>query len=265
MRLAKLRYAAVVGAAVLVMDFSTAGNSVLDAQERLVYPGDSSVTGRNIESYTNEWQVFRVASDGGKTPSGRWLDSLDVVEIDDQEHLRRIQRSFGPDGALRNRQLQMVKREDMSPLRSHFVAGAASGHTDYGTDEIAGFMSTGPESKALVFSEPPQSAFDFQLAGILLVGMNLQPGETVRFPSYDLRPTGMTSAGPTGVSLAVQEVEAVAHEIDRISAGYLGEVDALRVVVVQGRQTLTFWLTENAPHIVRLTVATPAGTTVWEM
>lgn len=239
----------------------------VNAQIRAVAPGDPSVGGGHIEPYTNEWSMTHRAANGAERLIGHWVDSLDVVTIDGVEYLRRIQTSFGPDGAQRNRQVHLVDRSTMAPLRSHLSSGDMIKHLDFGPEAIAGFLTTGPEVPFMSLDAEHQSpAFDFAIAGVLLVALHLEPGDTVRFPSYTLKPTGMNESGrPTGLSLVTESITVVAHAAEFVQAGTLGEQEAVRVVVPRGRRTLTFWLTDRAPYIVRLTAETPAGTTIWEV
>ena len=238
-----------------------------NAQIRTAEPGDVLVNGQDIEPYTNEWRMTNRAADGTERDVGRWLDSLDIVTIEGVEYLRRVQTTLDPAGHATNRQVHMVDRSTMAPLRSHVAAGVRIKHLDFGTGFVSGFLTLDPEARAMVLDSEQQSgAFDFEIAGILLVALHLSPGDTVQFPSYRLEPTGVTENGrPTGLRVATESITATAYPAESVQAGALGRLEAVRVVVAQGNRTLSFWLSDAAPYILRLEAETPRGTMIWEM
>ncbi len=258
-----LRMVLAIAAAALL-----APTASLHSQRRHVVPGDVSVQGSRIEPYTNAWRMIQRRPDGTVQPIGSWLDSVDVVLLGGVEYLRRIQTSLDREGGVQNRQVHIVNRASMVPHQSHTDAQGRTKQLAFGPQAIVGSVSFVPGAPAMeVRTESPAPAFDFEIAGVFLVALYLQPGDTVEFPSYTLEPTGMTDAGlPKGMRVVSESITAVAHAAESVRAGSLGELEATRVVVPRGgRRTLTFWLAEQAPYIVRLSVTTPRGTIIWEM
>ncbi|MEN8182267.1 MAG: hypothetical protein ABFS46_06990 [Myxococcota bacterium] len=236
-------------------------------QVRVVEPGPDGASGQRIQPYANEWTVTAIDRDGGRTPLGVWKDSVDVFVIDGAEHLRRVQSHLAADGSVKNTQVHVVERATMMPVRSHFTAGARVKHVDIAPGSVSGFLAPGAELAALpveLRDAPP--AFDFDIAGLMLVALDLAPGDTVRFPSYALQPAGMGANGlPTALEVAVGPVTVFAEGRESIEAGRLGAVEAVRAVVERGARVMVFWLLDEPPYIVRLEVRTPRDVTAWEM
>lgn len=235
------------------------------SQARMIVPGDGVASGRSIEPYATEWHMTAWSPDGTERSLGRWLDTLDIVTVDGVELLRRVQTTVDTAGVPGNRQLHMVDRATMLPVRSHTSAQLKVKHVDFGPGAIRGFMVIDPEAPFLpIAAEPGQPAYDFDLAGILLLAFRLEPGDTVRFPTHEVVPAGMLNGRPTGIEVVTDTITAVARAAEDVQAGVrLGRRQATPIEVAIGGRTLTFWLGDEPPYVYRLTAETPRGLTSW--
>ena len=88
--------------------------------------GDPAVSGRHIRPYANEWKMIHRGLDGADRPAGRWIDTLEVPTDGDHEILRRTQVTYNAAGNLVSRQVHIVDRRTMAPLRSHLSRDSES-------------------------------------------------------------------------------------------------------------------------------------------
>ena len=237
------------------------------AQTPRIAVGDPNVSGQHIRPYSNQWNMTHRGSDGTERPAGRWIDTLEVVTAGNQEILRRTQVTYNATGSLVSRQVHIVDRRTMAPLRSHLSAGQRIKHVDFGPDGVSGFILPGNDQPPWPVHGPlhPQ-AFDFEMAGVLLVAFSLNPDDEIEFLSYELTPTRVGDLEPpTGMAVNIQTITATAFPIESVSAGKLGDIEAMPVVVSRSGGALKFWLANTPPYIIKLTSESPRGTTTWTM
>lgn len=229
--------------------------------------GDTRVSGDRIQPYTAHWQMYHRTPDGTERIVGLWLDTMEVVTVDGQTLLRRSQVALDTAGKPVSRQVHLVDRETLAPVRSHFSAGGNIKHIDFGEETADGFVLAGEEKPILSFQAPVNgTTFDFEIAGTLLVGFAIRTSEQLTFETYDLRPTSSGANGfPNGFTLVTQSVDLTSVGVETVQAGQRGDVEAIRVVVERGRGTLTFWVSDAPPYIIRLTSESPNGTTIWSL
>ena len=237
------------------------------AQVRTILPNGGDVSGAGISGYSAEWRMVFTGADGESRVIGQWLDTVTAVTRDGIELLRRAQVSFDSVRGTSNRQVHTLERATMSPVSSHSFSGSRFMHTDFRSDQVRAVMIVSEEVAALhADASDLRPAFDFGIAGLLLVGMGIQPGDSVAFPNYEIVPTGFSNRLPAGIEIVTKETTVVAdNRLRPFAAGSLGTVEALQLSVQLGSRELVFWLIEQPPYIVGLTSGTTAGSTTWEL
>ncbi|NKB90491.1 MAG: hypothetical protein GKS06_19970 [Acidobacteria bacterium] len=257
-----MRTAAALSTALLLTSGTLGAGAAQSTSVRSLVPGDDSISGSHIKPYENEWEMVQRGTDGEERVIGRWTDRVEIEEVLGREVLRREQVSYGPSDVENNRQVHVLWRDTLAPVRSHLQAGPMVKHVDFGA-AVGAHLVRGPDLPALSAEAQPLHVFDFEAAGLLLVGMRPQAGEQLQFRSYELAPAGV---GPdAGLMIVAVDVVAQAHDWSSVAAGNLGALRALRVNVQQGQRAMTFWLAEAEPYVIKLEVATPSGTTIWRM
>ncbi len=241
--------------------------SVISAESQVVTytAGSAEVDGTIIQPYRNEWRVVSRALDGTETPAGRWTDSVDIILSGGDEVLRRTQIAYDAEDNVVSRQVHLVNRSTMAPVASHLVAGERIKHFDYNADGVSGFLLLNSHTRAILLNAQARpAAFDWEIAGVLLVAFQMQVGDEIRFPYFDFTPADIGDDGTPGrIQAETRWLTAVAQATEQIESEALGNVEALRVQTRQGNRTLTFWLTNSAPYILKLRSESPQGTTIW--
>lgn len=236
-----------------------------------VQPHDGTADGSFLQPYTTEWTMTAIDSDGNRHPAGRWTDQLEITHSGAQR--KRTQHTFGVTGEWQSGQVHVFTANSLVPVRSHYTSRRGASHSEireHGTDQamvVEGVMLPHPEQPPLHYSGSlERPAFDFNLAGLLLVSFPLQTGYSATFPYLEPRPTFEPGSRELrSVDLTIQQG---VFEVVGVEALRIGEQDYPETFVVttsQGNHQLKFWLSKKSPYVLRLERTVHADTMLWEI
>ena len=213
------------------------------AESPWVRPGDGAVTGTRLEPYESAWTYIRRAPDGELTFQGRWTDRLTVEGAGAERVLTRRQEIQDPgvERVLINR----FRARDMRPLS--FELQSAEGQTmtrvEFEDKALRVFAAGQEDPQVVPLAEP---VFDWFLYGLLVAAFPLDEGYQVRFPALS------TVLSPVTRHLTVLGKELVPGPGGNPTPCWKTE----------GDEGLTFWISENAPYVLRVLKQVPDGSTV---
>jgi hypothetical protein len=226
---------AVVPAMALVMIQFMPSPGVAAAPDELppvVRPGDGVVDGSRFEPYRNAWNYTRRSATGDVELEGRWTDNLSFVEEGGVELIVRRQEIPTAEG---NRVLiNRARRSDLLPLSFEFLTdeGQTLQRIDFESTTLL-VTAGGQEPVSVDLSEP---VFDWYLYGVLIAAFPLEEGYEVRFP-------GLTAT----LDSILRRLAVVARESIPSADG-----TPTQCWKVDTDERLTFWISENAPYILRV-------------
>ncbi|MEX1014395.1 MAG: hypothetical protein WDZ80_04515, partial [Candidatus Paceibacterota bacterium] len=158
----------------------------LFAQDALyVNPESNIIEGSFIEPYTNKWQVSINDTNGNKSTVRIWTDYAQILEIDGVDYLHRVQDLYSSNLELEETWINIVSHHDLFPKR--FTSQNASG----GLLNIkfeAGKLTIKSNAESQKFDPEivnlSQPVYDWNLYGMLLVGLPFNEGKVYRIPYW---------------------------------------------------------------------------------
>ena len=249
--------------------------ATVGASQTVTYsgPGDSRVNGSFFKPYKNLWQMSVTTAAGKEiADAGSWSDELTMVKIKGHTYARRTQQAkFKKNGQVvaMTRTTNTFDPQTLRPFSRTFVRGVpASSGLGAGAEEMDVQQTTEVvfRGKTIIWTvtaknDKPKTtqkvlskeAWDFYggLYGILLITFPLEVGFEATFPSVkeDTPDLGMVKAQVTGS--------------EDVEAGPMGRVRAWVVESDTEIGAMRFWLTRQAPHIIRLEYKSKEGT-LWK-
>ena len=228
-----------------------------------VHVGDSMVDGSVLKPYKNQWQVSVTTPAGKQNPDAAlWTDQLEFVKVDGRECLQRTQvATFKKNGEMvgKTTTVNIFNPKTLAPVSRSFTRHVEKSGTDESTHiefhgrelhfEHAGDGKTDTEDVKL---ETP--AFDFYggLYGLLFSAMPLKIGFSATLPSID-------EDAPT-----VSQVTLKVTGEDSVDAGPQGKVKTWVVEADSNLGPMKFWLSKDAPYIIRLEYTAKDNGYVWK-
>ena len=227
---------------------AVAATQVSAAPEKLIAVGDGTIQGSRLKPYSNAW-MFSFVKDGVTKDQGIWSDVLRYRDVDGKHLLERVQ------GMTYSNGLSSVTVNRFDPVTA--APAYSEQHTPDGKLVKRTFAGTHVElhlTKAPGTAEEVSTAdlsvapFDFNggMYGTLIAAQRLRIGYSGVIPAV-----GEFDNQPVPISFHV-----VRHET--IDAGFKGRVGAW-VVDVEGPSPMTFWISDDAPYILRLELPMSGG------
>jgi hypothetical protein len=212
--------------------------------------GDPMVNGSSLVPYKNLWRLSWISPEGKENPdAGEWSDRLEFVKVGNRQYLQRTQvGSFKKAGQVvaTTETVNVFDPKTLAPFSRSF-----SKHLQKGEDETTK-MTFLPASIHLEHSKDGSvnsedakleyQVFDFYggLYGLLLATLPLKQGFTATLPSVDEdHPT------TSWVTFDVSGKE-------MMDAGGRGNLDTWIVESDTNLGPMKFWISKNAPYIIRL-------------
>jgi len=217
---------------------------------------DPAVDGSSLQPYTNLWKLT-VTTPAGKTITmGAWTDELKWVEVDGKKFLQRTQIAAFSQGRATST-VNVFDPKNMAPIRSDWRSlDGGFNHREFDPAAVkyrhTGQTPNGPPDLSHI-TEGVQKldvpVFDFYggMYGLLLAAMPLRAGFTGTIPSID-----ENSDTQSWVPFAVTAQE-------RVAAGAGKSVEAWVVESETNLGAMKFWISKDAPYIIRLTYKGPNG------
>jgi hypothetical protein len=228
--------------------------SVSIAQDKApvrVQVGDSMLNGAALHPYKNQWRVSVTTPQGKQNPDAAlWTDDLEYVQVDGRKCLQRTQvATFRQDGQTvgNTTTVNVFDPKTMAPVSRSFARHVSKTGADDLTkvqfrDHMALFEHTVDGKTTRQDAKLDPAAFDFYggLYGLLLSAFPLKPGFSATLPSVD-------EETPTVSWLTFK----VTGE-ERADAGPMGTMSVYTVETESNLGPMKFWLSKQAPYIIRL-------------
>jgi hypothetical protein len=224
----------------LVAQASTAASRPQEVRE--VSVGDPIVSGAFIRPYRNLWRLNYRKPTGESMDAATWSDEVEEIVVDSRRLLKRTQVARYVKGG-GSKLVNVFDGKTFEPVSRDFRRdNGMFSHVDFARGSVRFERAEAPGTevqKGTVRLEKPVFDFYGGLYGLLIAGFPLKAGFSATLPSLDestdnLRPATfrvlrleMTDAGPGR----------------RVKAW---------VVECEDHGTMTFWLTKEAPYVLRL-------------
>lgn len=227
--------------------------SITHAQDTLkVIPGDKVINGSFIKPYTNKWEVYIQTPEGNETHIRYWTDYVHILEQDGKAILHRVQDLYGPDRSFQSTWVNVVEHESLIPIRftSHAPGGALLLLQFENEEIIVGSNQAGTENFSSDTTKTDQLFFDWNLYGMLLVGLPFEEGKTFELPFWSAQ---------MGMRASVFATIGKQEQVKTLSG------KKYDVVSVSTSDGFTFSLSKEAPYVLKLVWKLPNGNTmVWK-
>jgi len=232
--------------------FFVATAGAQDAKPVVVSVGDASVRGDRLQPFKNKWHMSVTTADGKVLEdAGTWTDQLETVAVDGRACWKRTQIATykARNGEVRatSKTVNAFDRRTLAPVYREFekrVAGNENTRTKISFGESSLRIESTEQGNTEVKDLPVSPAFDFYggVYAMLWVALPLKQGFTATFPSYteDEHP---------------EQVQQVTYKVtgrESIDAGPRGKVNAWIVESNTMIGSLKYWISEDAPYIIRM-------------
>lgn len=205
-----------------------------------ILPGDGTIDGSCIRDYTNKWSVIYVDAEGKETANKIWTDYGQIIELDGKKYFHRVQDLYDPNMNLQETWINMVEHDGLIPVsfskitpagKFNFIAfdGASINNTTNFQSE-----NLEPTTSNLEFD---QVVYDWNLYGMLLVGLPFEEGFSAKLPFYSNQTSKLD-----WITIEVEGKENLRQPNEMEVTTWIFSTD----------KNLTFWLTKEAPYVHRL-------------
>ena len=205
----------------------------------VILPGSKLVNGSIIKPYTNKWKLQISTPEGKVIPRGVWTDYGQIIELENKKYFHRIQDLYGPDMNLNDTWTNMVELETLIPVRFSTInpTGGFSYYIFEG-NKITGTTNLNVKEKDITIDsiDLDENVFDWNLYGMLLVGLPLKNNFIAKLPFYDSATKSLQ-----WLAVHVKEQEQIVcnnHEFTTWK--------------IDTNKKLTFWISETAPYVIKL-------------
>ncbi len=209
-------------------------------KDTVVVNFDSGIlNGKLIRDYTNTWKVTYVDAQGKETPNKIWTDYGQVIKLDGKSYFHRVQDLYDPNMNLQDTWINMVEHESLIPV-SFSTLNPKGGFLYYQFEgnKIRGSTNQVKEGEVTEIDiELEEQVYDWNLYGMLLVGLPMQKGFVAKIPFY-----AQQSGGLNWMTVSVIDTEALT----------LPDGENIQTWKVATDQRLTFWLSRDAPYVIKL-------------
>ncbi len=225
---------------VLVFSFLALWNSTKAQPDTLeINYGSDLLSGEFIKDYTNKWKVTFIDALGNSTPNKIWTDYGQVIKLDGKKYFHRVQDLYDPNMNLQDTWINMVEHKSLVPV-SFSTLNPSGGflHYQFDGDKITGRTNKIKEGEVTEINiELEEKIYDWNLYGMLLVGLPLEEGLVAKMPFYAEQLKGLN-----WITVSVE---------DEIQMN-LPNGKTTQTWKVNTDQGLTFWLSKEEPYVIRL-------------
>jgi len=224
-------------------------------------PGDARLRGELLQPYTNQWKMRVIRSDGSMVQdAGTWTDQLEKTPIDGRPCWKRTQsatfkRKTG-EIAASTRTVNVFDAKTLAPLYREFerhIVGGDDAKLEITFRGSSMKIEATAKGKSEVREVRTSEAFDFfgGVYALLWVALPLKRNFAATFPSY-------TEEGHPEI---VQQVTYKVTARELAEAGTAGKVETWVVECDTAIGFLRYWISENAPYIIRMDYRDKSGAT----
>jgi hypothetical protein len=245
-----------LAASMAILSWAT-GVALAEGKDALK-PGDPAVDGSFLKPYDNVWRYSVEMPDGKVIVQGLWSDHLQTTPVDGRQAMTRVQGMTYVNG-LTSSTINVFDPKSMTPISTTVRRpnGAFVERRFDGKHVTTRHLATAgaEERKSEVDLDAPAFDFDGGLYGLILAALPLQEGYS-------------------GTLHAMDEDEDRTREVafsvkgrETVTAGFRGQVEAWVVEAPTDRYVMRFWLTKEAPYIIklRMTFSDRKNVATWEI
>jgi hypothetical protein len=238
--------------AVCCLAFSKSIAWAQDSQPIALSIGDPLVRGDNLRPFKNQWHLSVTTADGKKLEdAGTWTDEMTAVTVDGRVCWKRTQFATykAKNGEVRatSKTINTFDRRTLAPVYREFekrVAGYENTRVKISFGEKSLKIESTEQGHTEVKELTTSPAFDFYggVYAVLWAALPLKQGFTATFPSYT------EGEHP-------EEVRQVTYKVtgrESVDAGPRGKVNAWVIESDTMIGLLKYWISEDAPYIIRM-------------
>lgn len=204
--------------------------------------GDPVVSGAFIKPYKNLWRLNYTKPTGESMDAATWSDEVEEVTIDSRRLLKRTQVTKYVNGG-NSTLLNVFDAKTFAPVSRDFRRkNGMFNHIDFEPGSITFKRADAPGTdvkQGTVKLENPVYDFYGGLYGLLIAGFPLKAGYSATIPSLD---EFTDNIRPATFKVLREEM---------VDAGPGKQVKAW-VVECEDDGMMTFWLTKEAPYVIKL-------------
>ncbi len=215
--------------------------------------GDPAVDASFIKPYKNAWKITQFTPAGQSVDGGTWTDEVQIVDDHGRPAIKRIQVKKGLKNGYTS--INLADHKTLAPISTELTENTGyhakiefdGRHVK--ADHKGTFPGDPTPTQGKTEVDLPMPAFDFQggIFGLLLASFPLREGYTAKFPSYV----------DDGDKIEWQSFTVLGRE--KVPAGPGKEVETWKVRALLGGFTLDFFVSKEAPYIIRLEQVGPRG------
>jgi hypothetical protein len=217
--------------------------------DREVSVGDSMVSGAFIRPYRNLWKLNYRKPTGESMDAATWSDEVEEITLGSRHLLKRTQIAKYVNGG-GSTLINVFDAKTFEPVSRDFRRkNGMFNHVDFDRGSIRFERAEAPGTdikRGTVRLEKPVFDFYGGLYGLLIAGFPLKPGYSATLPSLD---ESTDDVRPATFKVLRREM---------VEAGPGQKVKAW-VVECEDDGMMTFWLTKEAPYVIRLVYVNRQG------
>jgi hypothetical protein len=246
-----------------VLTTSASAGAQAEAGAVQVPVGSALVNGASLKPFENSWRMQVTKKDGTtNSDAGLWKDRFEVIDIDGRHYGVRIQdatfKGKNGDIAATTRTVNVFERGTMAPVTRWYerhVTGKeeSSVHIAFKRGSMAVESREGNKTETRSALVQPAYDFDGGLYALLWSALPLKAGFSASLPSYG------EGEHPENVAWYTFKVTGT----ERIEAGRMGPRDCWIVEGDSGSGPLKYWLSAQAPYIIRMEYQQPTTGARW--
>jgi len=218
-------------------------------ETKKVSVGDPVVSGSFIRPYKNLWRLTYTKPTGESMAAATWSDEVEEITVESRRLFKRTQIAKYVNGGY-STLINVFDPRIFAPVSRDFRRkNGMFNHIDFVPGSISFQRADAPGTDVKQGTVKLDTAvYDFYggLYGLLIDGFPLKAGYSATFPSLD---EGTDNIRPATFKVLREEM---------VEAGPGKQVKAW-VVVCEDDGMMTFWLTKEAPYIIKLVYVNQQG------
>lgn len=222
--------------------FSAGGVIGQTSQTKKIDVGDPIVGGAFIKPYKNLWKLTYTKPTGESMDAATWSDEVEEITVDSRRLFKRTQVTKYVNGGY-STLINVFDAKTFAPVSRDFRRkNGMFNHIDFAPGSITFQRADAPGTdvkQGTVKLGTPVYDFYGGLYGLLIAGFPLKTGFSATFPSLD---EDKDNIRPATFKVIREEM---------VGAGPDKQVKAW-VVECEDDGMMTFWLTKEAPYVIKL-------------
>lgn len=216
----------------------------------LVIPGSRLMDASFIEDYTNKWKMSFVDLDGKETPERIWTDYGNIMELEGRKYFHRVQDIYSAELKHMETWVNLVEFGSLKPWQ-FYTTKSSGGNSFYefsGSKLVIHSNLNKRKEQTTVTADLSKPVFDWNLYGLLLVGLPFEKGAVYKLPYYNPK---TKKEDFLIINVEGQEI------VENLSN------DKIETWKLKSNVGLNFWLTKKAPYVIQIESPLKKGRLFW--